>query len=178
MAASVAEMQAVFEALGLEIQALTQMVLQLQNQVDVLFQQPASPLVQLEAPAPQPPPQRKCFVAMPKRFWGDRRMFSAFLSQVQLFINAQMIHFPMDAEEVVFLCSLLASPAASWVSPLLDQDDPILQDYTTSCTQLRQQFLDPVRVQMAMRTLKQLKQGSCPLAEYMSDFCSLMVQVQ
>ncbi|XP_070584354.1 protein LDOC1-like [Erythrolamprus reginae] len=120
MAASVAEIQAVFEALHLEIQTLMQMVLQLQNQVDVLSQQPATPSVQLAAPAPQPPPWRKCFVAMPERFWGDCRMFSAFLSQVQLFINAQMIHFPRDAEKVAFLCSLLAGPAASWVSPLLE----------------------------------------------------------
>ncbi|XP_070584343.1 protein LDOC1-like [Erythrolamprus reginae] len=136
MAAGMAEMQAVFKALQLEIQALTLTVQQLQNQVEILSQQPVIAQVQPAAPAPQPLPRRKCFVALPEKFWSDRGLFAAFLSQVQFFINAQLPHFPRDAEKVAFLCSLLAGPAASWVSPLLDRDDPILQDYTTFCAQL------------------------------------------
>ncbi|XP_070614238.1 protein LDOC1-like [Erythrolamprus reginae] len=149
MADGMAEMQAVFEALRLKIQILTQTVVALQNQMGYLTQQPAPPLVQLVVPTPQPSPQRKCFVAMPEKFWGDRCQFPAFLSQVQLFINAQLVHFPRDAEKVAFLCSLLASPVAAWVSPLLDRDDPLLQDYAIFCKWLWWQFADPVWEQMA-----------------------------
>ncbi|XP_070614245.1 protein LDOC1-like [Erythrolamprus reginae] len=127
MAEGMAEMQAIFEALRLKIHTLTQKVGSLQDQVNVLTQQAAPPQVHPVAPPPVPHPRRKCFVAMPKKFWGDRRLFPAFLSQVQLFINAQRVHFPGDEDKVAFLCSLLAGPAASWVSPLLDQDDPLLQ---------------------------------------------------
>ncbi|XP_070584364.1 protein LDOC1-like [Erythrolamprus reginae] len=144
------EVEAIFAAFCQEIQDLTKIVADLQNQVAQLTQQPA-PLVQQVVQAPQPMSCRKCFVAMPENFGGDRCQFPAFLSQLQLFINAQLAHFSMNAKKVAFLCSLLASPAAAWVSPLLDCNDPLLQDYTTFYKWLWRQYADLMREQTAMR---------------------------
>ncbi|XP_070607666.1 protein LDOC1-like [Erythrolamprus reginae] len=128
-----AEVQAVFEALHQEIQALMQMMADLQNQMMQLTQQLA-PLVQQLVQAPLPMPCRKCFVAVSERFLGDHCQFPAFLSQKK---NGCM-------EKVAFLCSLPASPAAVWVLPLLDSNDPLLQDYAAFCNQLWWQYVEPV----------------------------------
>uniref|UniRef100_A0A8C6XE84 CCHC-type domain-containing protein n=1 Tax=Naja naja TaxID=35670 RepID=A0A8C6XE84_NAJNA len=142
----------------------------LQQQVGQLTAQ----LALLNAPAAlPPPPHRKCPVAVPDKFSGQPEMFLAFMGQCQVFMAMRPEDFPDDRAQVGFVISLLSGSAAQWAMPLLVQNSPLLTDYQGFWQHMHLMYEDPIRTQTAARRIKDLRQGKCPLQDYIAEFCLL-----
>lgn len=85
-------------------------------------------------------------------------------------MSLQPEDFPTDQDKVGFLISLISGSVARWAMPLLTQPNPLLDNYTEFCCQLRVMFEDPVRAQAANRWLRELQQRCGSLADYIADF--------
>ncbi|XP_026537629.1 adenylate cyclase type 10 [Notechis scutatus] len=57
-----------------------------------------------------------------------------------------------------------------WATPLLLQNSPLLTDYQGFWQHMRHMYEDPIRVQMAARHLKELRQEKRPLQKFISEF--------
>uniref|UniRef100_A0A670Z9L7 DUF4939 domain-containing protein n=1 Tax=Pseudonaja textilis TaxID=8673 RepID=A0A670Z9L7_PSETE len=128
-------------------------------------------VMHLQAPvAPPASPLRKSPVSVPDKFSGQTDMFLAFMGQCQLFMSLRPEDFPNDRAKVGFIISLLSGPAAKWATPLLTQDSPLLNDYQGFQQQLRVMYENPIKSQTVARRLKDIRQGKCPLQEYIAEF--------
>jgi hypothetical protein len=117
-------------------------------------------------------------VNSPEPFTGDRTKTRNFLVQVSVVFQTQPSRFPDDQTKVYYLGSFLRGPAASWFSPLVEKQDPILQDWTQFLESFKQTFEHPDRPAEAARQLRALRQGSKSAALLAADFRRIAVDVE
>lgn len=109
-------------------------------------------------------------MSVPDRFEGMLAQFPPFFGQFHLFMSLHPEDFQMDQDKVGFIISLLTGPAARWAILLLMWPSLLLDYYVGFCVQLISMFSDLVKAQMVNRWPRELKQGQCPVAEYISGF--------
>ena len=109
-------------------------------------------------------------VRLPDPFDGDRRQLRGFLNQLRLVWRIQPRRYPTDAIKVALLGTLLKGSALQWFSPLLEADDPRLNNADTIIQLLEDAFGDPDRQNTASRKIEMLSQGRRPASVYASEF--------
>lgn len=126
------------------------------------------------SPASSP---KEAKVNSPELFSGDRTKTRNFLVQVTVVFRIQASRFPNDETKVYFLGSFLRGPAASWFSPFVEKQDPILKDWNAFLQQFKQTFEHPDRPAEAARQLRNLRQGNKSAALLAADFRRIAVDV-
>jgi hypothetical protein len=121
-------------------------------------------------PAPAPSGTKEPKISAPEHFNGDRAKTRYFLAQVHLVFVMQANRFPSDGTKTGYIASLLRGPAAAWVTPLIERNDPIMHDYNQFLAAFKQSFSHPDLAAEASRKLRALKQGSRPVAVYAAEF--------
>lgn len=124
---------------------------------------------------PHPTPEPK--VALPAKYAGDRESFRAFTSQIRLVLRMQPHTYAADTSRVGLVGSLLTGAALGWFSPLIETNSPLLEDFEAFMAEFKSVFGDTDRVRVAAAQLRQLRQGSRPVASYAADFRQLACEV-
>ena len=127
--------------------------------------------LQVTVVTPSPVP-----LANPERFTGDSTRFAAFMSQCQLHFLCKPQVFVSDASKVAFILSYLGGVAADWSIPLIEQNDPILYDFSAFKTAMTRLFAKHVFIQSSDNELLNLRQGSRDLVTYITSFNRLVAE--
>ncbi|KAM9324770.1 putative ATP-dependent DNA helicase HFM1 [Gastrophryne carolinensis] len=106
----------------------------------------------------------------PFRFGGDRDKFRGFLNQCRLYFDANPTQFPTDRSKVLCIIMLLTHKAIAWASPLIETQDPRLNNLEDFINAMSQMFDDPNRGATAEAALLALRQGRRPVTEYAMEF--------
>lgn len=128
---------------------------------------------QIPAPAPaaaQQPVILRSQGSLPEKFGGETGQMRAFLAQCTMFFESRPAEFPTDRTRVTFILGLLRGRAARWSIPMVENNDPILNNYGNFLDQFRAHFDDPIRTITASREIRRLKQGGRRVGDYIADF--------
>ncbi|XP_069470010.1 protein LDOC1-like [Ambystoma mexicanum] len=68
-------------------------------------------------------------LAPPERFLGDPLKYGVFMTHCRLHFLCRPGAFPTDQTKVAFILSYPGGHAASWSVPLVDRDDPVLDNF-------------------------------------------------
>uniref|UniRef100_A0A8C5RC29 DUF4939 domain-containing protein n=1 Tax=Laticauda laticaudata TaxID=8630 RepID=A0A8C5RC29_LATLA len=66
---------------------------------------------------------------LPEKFGGEADKMKNFIGQCELFMGIRAAEFPTDHAKVSFILSLLKESAAKWAQPILEGNDPIMNNY-------------------------------------------------
>lgn len=127
---------------------------------------PATPVVQLLL--------HTSHVSLPERFGGKSEKMRTFIVQCELFMRIQPAAFPTDRSKVSFVLSLLKASAARWARPIIEHNDPIMDNYQNFMDNFRDHFRDPVP---AIYRITKLKQGNQGIRLYIDKFKLLAAEV-
>lgn len=106
----------------------------------------------------------------PDKFDGTKSACRGFVNQCRLIFRMQPHRFSNDAVKVGYIISLLKGQALKWASPLLERNNPMLDDLQAFLVEFEQVFDDKDRRVAAEARLQALRQGSKTVAEYASLF--------
>lgn len=109
-------------------------------------------------------------VSLPDKFDGNRRKFRGFLNQVELLFMLNPNCYQSDPSRVGLIGTLLTDKALTWFSPILERNDPILDDYPSFRKALIQTFEEPDKAVIAASKITRLFQGNSPVFSYASEF--------
>ena len=107
---------------------------------------------------------------MPEKFSGNDSEFQGFLDQVQLIIQMQPHRYSMRMQQIGLLTSLLTRLPRAWVAPLLERNDPVLQDLNAFVKVFYNCFADSDLYRSSVNKLCRLTQGSHPTSTYITEF--------
>ncbi|MEE6525396.1 hypothetical protein FKM82_025362 [Ascaphus truei] len=71
-------------------------------------------------------------ISLPEIFWGKKQSFWNFLNQCRLVFKLQPIIYHTEEAQVGLIITLLKDEALAMVSPMLEQDSPLLRDLEES----------------------------------------------
>ena len=109
-------------------------------------------------------------VSLPDKFDGNRKKFRGFLNQVELLFMLNPNCYLSDPSRVGLIGTLLTDRALTWFSPILERNDPILDDYPSFRKALIQTFEEPDKAVIAASKITRLFQGNSPVFSYASEF--------
>uniref|UniRef100_A0A670ZDR8 DUF4939 domain-containing protein n=1 Tax=Pseudonaja textilis TaxID=8673 RepID=A0A670ZDR8_PSETE len=66
---------------------------------------------------------------LPEKFGGEADKMKNFIGQCELFMGTRAAEFPTDHAKVSFILSLLKKSAAKWAQPIIESNDPIMNNY-------------------------------------------------
>ena len=72
---------------------------------------------------------RETKISLPVKFDGTRSQFRGFLNQIRLVIQMHPSRYPTDASQVGFVGTLLSGSALAWLTPLLEKESPLLNNF-------------------------------------------------
>jgi Ty3 transposon capsid-like protein len=108
----------------------------------------------------------------PERFDGSNYPVEHFLFQLKLFFRTSN-QYPSDTSKSLYLLSRLKGQALEWAAPLLESDNPILDNYEDFSGALKRAFSDPDKIGKALQQLSSLRQGHDSAETYASKFTQL-----
>jgi hypothetical protein len=120
------------------------------------------------APAPRSPGALK--LPLPEKYDGKRHLFRQFINSIKLHFSVSTDQFPNDVAKTAFVASLLRGSALDWITPYLEQQDPILSSWQDFESRFKAMFDDPHRAKTAVTKLTQLRQGRRPVVAYAAEF--------
>jgi hypothetical protein len=82
-----------------------------------------------------------------------------------------------DSTRVGLVGSLLTDTALAWFSPLIESSSPLLSNYDAFMAEFAASFGESDRSRVAATQLRQLRQGSRPVAAYAAEFRQLACEV-
>ena len=112
----------------------------------------------------------KIIGALPSRFDGDRKQFRGFFTQCKLFLKMNTGLYHSDSDKVGLVLSLLDGSARVWASSYIDNDDPVLNNFSEFTRIFTSSYDDPLRVRSAEISLSKMKQGNRPVTTYAAEF--------
>ena len=123
---------------------------------------------QAQAPAPIPPPRflnptsraPEPIIGLLDKFNGNCRLYRGFINQVKLVFRGHPHRYPTDQAKITLIGTLLTGSALIWFNPLLEDNDPLLDDYTDFLTKVETVFSDPDKYATTINRLATLKQGN------------------
>lgn len=151
-----------------EVGNLPQNVHQLMQGVQNINLTPA-PVTPVAQPISHPSP-----VSLPERFGGKAKKMRTFFAQCELFMRIQPAAFPTDRSKVSFILSLLKKSAARWACPIVDRNDPIMDNYQNFMDNFRDHFRNPVP---AFHRITKLNQGNKGIRLYIDKFKLLAAEL-
>ena len=107
---------------------------------------------------------------LPEKYDGKRYQFRQFLNSVKLQFSISPDRFPNDASKTGFVSSLLRGPALDWITPYLENQDPMLNSWAAFESKFKDMFDDPHRAKTAVNNLTQLRQGRRSVVAYAAEF--------
>lgn len=138
----------------------------LQATILKLVQPSVAPLALVEQPV-------SSHSGLPEKFGGEANKMKNFIGQCELFMRAQAAEFPTDQAKVSFILSLLKESAAKWAQPIIEGNDPIMDNYQNFMEKFRAYFGNLIQAVSASQKIQQLKQGNRRMQLYIADFKSL-----
>jgi len=168
------------------------------RQATPISQPPASTNVSAASPATSPSappatsssttsvpvaPQPNLVIKEPKNinietFDGNKDKVRGFLTQVKLVLSIHADYFSNDRLKVGLIANHLRGVALNWLTPLVEQDDPLLSHYEQFLDVFKSMWGDKHKQQQAMSTLPTLKQDGRPAARYIADFTCVAADLQ
>lgn len=106
----------------------------------------------------------------PILFSGQRKYARTFILQVKNCIQAQPSRFNSEANKVSFAVSFLRDVAFDWVSPYLETQDSMLNDFQLFEKSFLLAFGDIDRKKHAEDAIFTLRQGNRPVAVLLAEF--------
>jgi len=153
-------------ALAIQVQALTTVVQNLSNrlqvQEDLQVSTPESPPV---TPGSAPEPK----VPLPDFFYGDRKKFFLFREGCKMYFSLRPRSFGTEAQKVGFVMSLLREEPQTWAFSL-PPDSPLRSSLDTFFVALAQIYDEPDRPALAVSKLLSLRQGKQWAENYCATF--------
>jgi hypothetical protein len=107
---------------------------------------------------------------LPDKYDGKRHLFRQFINSIKLHFSVSPDLFPSDAAKTGFVASLLRGSALDWITPYLEQKDPMLSSWSIFESRFKAMFDDPHRAKTAVSRLTQLRQGRRPVVAYAAEF--------
>jgi hypothetical protein len=107
---------------------------------------------------------------LPEKYDGKRHLFRQFINSIKLHFSVSSDQFQNDVAKTAFVASLLRGSALDWITPYLEQQDPILSSWTDFESRFKAMFDDPHRAKTAVTKLTQLFQGRRPVVAYAAEF--------
>ncbi|KAG8131265.1 hypothetical protein E2320_017872 [Naja naja] len=106
-------------------------------------------------------------VGLPEKFGGNSKKMRTFIAQCELYMRIQPVAFRTDRSKVSFILSLLKASAAQWARPIMEHNDPIMDNYQNFMDNFRDHFRDPV---WAFYQIQKLHQGNKGIRRYIDKF--------
>ncbi|XP_069461275.1 protein LDOC1-like [Ambystoma mexicanum] len=103
-------------------------------------------------------------------FDGSPKRVKEFLDACNLHFSFRSQTFASDHAKVGFMITHMMGNALAWATPLVNQHDPVLQDYSTFKTLLQQTFLRTESTFLASEDLLDIRQGNSDLLTNISAF--------
>jgi hypothetical protein len=113
----------------------------------------------------------------PDRFDGSNQPVEHFLLQLKLVFRTTN-QYPTDISKSLYLISRLRGQALEWAAPLLEIDNPALEDFKGFCEALVLAYGDPDKTPHAKHQLTSLRQGSDSVRSYGAKFTHLARMLQ
>lgn len=88
-------------------------------------------------PSNRPPPNP---IPFPELFDGDTERLPEFIVQTASYMLVDDKIFDCDELKVTFLITRLKGPALQWVIPYIEQDSPLLYDYSGFLAEMKLVF--------------------------------------
>lgn len=109
-------------------------------------------------------------VSLPAKFDGNKYYARDFINQVKLIFQLQPSRYHNDYVKVGFIGTLLTGSAASWFSPFLEQNSPVLSSFDLFIQEFNAAFGDFDRAIVAANEIRALTQGQKSASDYASKF--------
>ncbi|KAI2667775.1 Transposon Tf2-6 polyprotein [Labeo rohita] len=122
------------------------------------------------------PPASHPKISLPDKWDGSGTKCDVFLTNLSLVFKFQPSRYPTDRSRIALLTSLLTGQAAEWATAVLKADGDIAHSYPVFTTELRTVFQHPESEVEVDSRLYHLKQGSCSVSRYTTEFRTLAVQ--
>ena len=107
---------------------------------------------------------------LPEKYDGKRHSFRQFINSVKLQLSISPDRFSSYQTKTGFVASLLRGPALDWITPFLEQKNPMLSSWTEFESSFKAMFDDPHRAKTAVSRLTQLRQGRRSVVAYAAEF--------
>lgn len=132
----------------------------------------ASP-AHIPVPPTAPPTHSEPRLQLPLRYSGESGKCQSFLTQCQIFFDAQPSQYQYEKSRVALILSLLTGSALAWADPLIRSNSPIMNTAKALTKEMVSVFDHEVNDKDAAMRLLQLRQGSRSVAEFSITFRSL-----
>lgn len=109
-------------------------------------------------------------LSLPDKYDGKRNQFRQFLNSVKLHFTVNHCKFQSDTLKTGFVASLLRGAALDWITPFLEQKDPMLSKWDAFEIKFSAMFDDPHRERTAATKIASLRQGRRPVSVYAAEF--------
>lgn len=119
---------------------------------------------------PAPRSQAALKLPLPEKYDGKRHLFRQFINSIKLHFSVSPDRFSSDAAKTAFVASLLRGSALDWITPYLEQQDPILSSWQDFEARFKAMLDDPHRAKTAVTKLTHLRQGRRPVVVYAAEF--------
>uniref|UniRef100_A0AAY4BGE9 Retrotransposon gag domain-containing protein n=1 Tax=Denticeps clupeoides TaxID=299321 RepID=A0AAY4BGE9_9TELE len=101
---------------------------------------------------------------------GDSRSCCGFIMQCRLLLRLQAAHLPDEETAVAYIITRLTGCALEWVTPLVEQRDPICLSVPAFLDRLQIVFQGETGRRAASLQLMSLRQGNRSVSDYAIEF--------